>query len=421
MPGGVVSTNRAMDPPLVFRHAKGALVEDVDGNEYIDYNCAFGAILLGHAHPIVREGAIRGYERTDLIGLGSTELEGELASALVDCIPSAEQVMLVNSGSEATQHALRLARAVTGRDKIVKFQGCYHGWYDYVSMNCISPRERIGRYDPMSAGMLGAATKETLISSFNDTDAFEKLLQQQGDDVAAVILEPIQHNVGAVVATQEFLNCVRKLTAERGIVLIFDEVITGFRHALGGYQSICGVIPDLTTLGKAVANGLPMGAVVGKRALIERCAPPPNGDVFLAGTFNGAGISIGAALATIGELRRSGTYERLFAAGDRMRYELAAQIERFGFDAQVVGYGSVWLVLFYRGTVRRYEDLLANDTALDSRFRRGLFQRGVLSALVPMKRYNISLSHTDEHFAKTLQAAEDTFKDMARSKRRAAS
>ena len=421
MPGGVVSTNRAMDPPLVFRHAKGALVEDVDGNEYIDYNCAFGAILLGHAHPIVLEGAIRGYERTDLIGLGSTELEGELASALIDCIPSAEQVMLVNSGSEATQHALRLARAVTGRDKIVKFQGCYHGWYDYVSMNCISPRERIGRYDPMSAGMLGAATKETLISSFNDTDAFEKLLQQQGDDVAAVILEPIQHNVGAVVATQEFLNCVRKLTAERGIVLIFDEVITGFRHALGGYQSICGVIPDLTTLGKAVANGLPMGAVVGKRALIERCAPPPNGDVFLAGTFNGAGISIGAALATIGELRRSGTYERLFAAGDRMRYELAAQIERFGFDAQVVGYGSVWLVLFYRGTVRRYEDLLANDTALDSRFRRGLFQRGVLSALVPMKRYNISLSHTDEHFAKTLQAAEDTFKDMARSKRRAAS
>jgi glutamate-1-semialdehyde 2,1-aminomutase len=412
LPGGITSTNRRIDRSLVFVRAQGAYVYDADDRTYVDYNCAFGATLLGHCAPAVTKAVTESLQKIDLIGLGSTQIEGDIAHALTQIIPSAEQVMLVNSGSEATYHALRLARACTGRKKIVKFQGGYHGWYDYVAMNVITPAERIGEQHWLSAGTLAAAAEHTLVARFNDLAALEELFAREGEHIAAVIVEPIQHNIGAVLASDAFLQGLRALTQQYGTVLIFDEVITGFRHGLGGYQAVCGVRPDLTTVGKGMANGLPIAAVVGSAKFIGRCAPPPQGDVFLAGTYNGAPVAAAAALAVIAELSKPHAYPHLYDLGDQMRNGLNDLFTRFGVTAQAGGYGSVWLPYFFRGKIERYEDLLQNDTALDIAFRRGMIDRGFLTTPTPLKRYNFTLAHTREDAARTLQAAEDTLRDI---------
>jgi glutamate-1-semialdehyde 2,1-aminomutase len=212
-------------------------------------------------------------ERLDIIGTGVTAIEVELAETLCGLIPSAERVLLTNSGSEATYAALRLARAVTGRNKIVKFQGTYHGWHDAVLMNVISPAEKIGQYDPLSLGMLPEVIKNTIILPFNDIEAVGEALQQHADEIAAILVEVIPHNIGCVLPRPEFLTALRELTQRHGVLLIFDEVITGFRHALGGYQSIAGVTPDLSTFAKAMANGYPIAALAGKAQYMDRFGP----------------------------------------------------------------------------------------------------------------------------------------------------
>jgi glutamate-1-semialdehyde 2,1-aminomutase len=418
IPGGITSTNRRIDRPLVFVESSGSKVTDANGRSYIDYNCAFGATILGHCHPAIAEAVSASLRTLDLVGLSATEVEGQLAQALVELIPSAEQVMFVNSGSEATYHALRLARAVTGRKFIVKFQGGYHGWYDYVAMNVITEKSRIGTRQTMSAGTLQAAAEHTIVARFNDAGALRELFQRQGHEIAAVIIEPIQHNIGAVRATGSFLHDLREVTREHNSILIFDEVITCFRHAMGGYQAICGIEPDLTTIGKAIANGVPISAVVGRRELIRRCAPPPVGDVFLAGTFNGAPFAAAAALATIEELGKPGSYERLYGLGDAMRRGLDDIFARVGITAQAGGYGSVWLPYFMKGAIDRYEDLLDNDSALDVAFRIAMIDKGCLTTPTPLKRYNFTLAHTEVDLAHTLQAAEDTLRDFGRQRHR---
>src|SRR5215218_4948561 len=283
IPGGVNTCRRRSEPRLCFARGAGAYLWDLDGRRYVDYHAAYGAIFLGHSHPVVNERVARAIRDTVLFGVGVTPAEVALARKIVQHVPSAEQVVVCNSGSEATYHALRLARGATGRERIIKFQGCYNGFHDYVLRNVLSPPELVGRRDPQSKGMLEAAVDATLVCRFNDLDDVAATVRAHPDAVAAIIVEPIAHNSPGLLPLPGFLEGLRDLCDREGVVLIFDEVITGFRHGLGGYQATCGVTPDLTTMGKAIANGFPLAALAGRRALMERLTTNPAGDVHFGG------------------------------------------------------------------------------------------------------------------------------------------
>ncbi|GAA4163498.1 aspartate aminotransferase family protein [Shinella granuli] len=415
IPGGLLSPSRRLGAPIAFARAEGAYLYDADGNRYTDYHCAFGANVLGHRPPAVAAAIAETAENLDLIGAGVLELEVEVAELLVNAIPCAEQVAFCSSGSEATYHALRLARAHTGRKQIIKFQGGYHGWHDYVAMNGQSSRQMIGSYDPMSDGMLFDAARHTAILPYNDAGAVEDYIRKNPGEVAAIIVEPIAHNMGAVIAEKQFLADLRRITSEHGVVLIFDEVITGFRHALGGYQSIVGVTPDLATFGKAATSGYPIGILAGRREIMERVGRTGEGAVFMGGTFNGTPASMAAVKATIGELARPGVYERLFELGAYLRGEIDGIIARHGLKAQAAGFGSVWLVYFFDGAFRDYTDLLRNDNDLDMRFRRALIAGRQVFQPLQLKRLYLSLSHDRAVLDDTLELIDTTMAGLARS------
>lgn len=415
IPGGLLSPSRRLGAPIAFARAEGAYLYDADGNRYTDYHCAFGANVLGHRPPAVAAAIAETAENLDLIGAGVLELEVEVAELLVNAIPCAEQVAFCSSGSEATYHALRLARAYTGRKQIIKFQGGYHGWHDYVAMNGQSSRQMIGSYDPMSDGMLFDAARHTTILPYNDAGAVEDYVRKNPGEVAAIIVEPIAHNMGAVIAEKQFLADLRRITSEHGVVLIFDEVITGFRHALGGYQSIVGVTPDLATFGKAATSGYPIGILAGRREIMERVGRTGEGAVFMGGTFNGTPASMAAVKATIGELARPGVYERLFDLGAYLRGEIDGIIVRHGLKAQAAGFGSVWLVYFFDGAFRDYTDLLRNDNDLDMRFRRALIAGRQVFQPLQLKRLYLSLSHDRAVLDDTLELIDTTMAGLARS------
>jgi glutamate-1-semialdehyde 2,1-aminomutase len=416
LPGGHMSPSRRLGFPYAFVRAEGPYLYDADGNQHIDFHCGFGANILGHCNPVVRRRVAEAAERIDLVGAGILDLEVEAAEALVRCIPCAEQVAFCSSGSEATYHALRLARAATGAKRIIKFQGGYHGWHDYVAMNVQSSREGIGRYDPISAGVLREAAAETVVLPYNDADAVESYVRRHPGEVAAIIVEPIGHNVGAMRATDDFLRALRTIATEHSVVLIFDEVITGFRHALGGYQSICGVTPDLATFGKAAAAGYPVGLVAGRRDLLDNVGHTGPGAVFMGGTFNGTPSTLAAILATIEELSKPGVYPKLFGLGDYLRTELDAIVSRVGLPAQSAGYGSVFLLYFFAGPYRQYDDLLRNDNALDMEFRRELLARRFIFQPLPLKRLYLSASHDRAILDCALEAMESILRHLARSR-----
>ena len=409
IPGGVNSSTRALVPPVVWKHAVGSHLFDVDGNAHLDYHAAFGPILLGHNHPAVNLAVVKSLQAVDLVGVGVTELEIRLAAKLCQHIPSAERVLLCNSGSEATYNAVRLARAATGRRKLIKFQGCYHGWHDYVCMNVISPAEKLGRHDPASAGMLEASVNHTVVLNFNRLEEVEVTLQRERDSVAAIILEPIPHNIGCVLPKPEFLAGIRELATQYGVVLIFDEVITGFRHGLGGYQKVCGVIPDLTTLAKSMANGYPCAALAGKAELMERFQTA-GGDVFFAGTYNGHPVGVAAALATIEELEHGQIYDSLFRDGLWLADELGFLFRRYGIRGHIAHFGSVVVPYFMEAPAETYTDLLRNDTERDIRFRRQMIARGIFMLPLALKRNHVMASHTRADLARTLEAAENVLK-----------
>jgi glutamate-1-semialdehyde 2,1-aminomutase len=411
IPGGVSSANRRVEPNLTFTRAEGAHIFDADGNGYIDYHAAFGPVVLGHCHPEVNARVVEAIATIDLTGVGTGELEIRLAEKIVEHVPSAEKVMLCNSGSEATYSALRVARAATGRRKIVKFQGCYHGWHDAVLMNVITPADKLGTRHLLSAGMTPELVEDTLVLRFNDVDELTRTMQEQGDQIAAVILEPIPHNIGAVLPTDAFLQALRDLTTRHGAVLIFDEVVTGFRHTLGGYQAVAGVTPDLTTMAKAIANGFPLALLCGRADLMNRCGP--DGDVFFAGTFNAHPVGVAASLATIEILERPGSYAHLYRLGDRMRDGMTEITQRLGIPAVATGFGSIFLTYFMDGPVDSYDDLLRNDVDRFVAFRRGLIERGIYMLPVNLKRNHISLVHTDADIDRTLEAADDVLRHMA--------
>lgn len=410
LPGGVSGTLRLVEPNLVFTHAQGAYLYDAEGRRYLDYHLGFGPMILGHCHPEVTERVIETMTRTDLIGIGSSDLEAHLAAKICQHVPSAEKVVFCNSGSEATYLALRLARAATGRQKIIKFQGCYHGWHDAVLQNVISPVEKLGQKDPLSAGMLSQAIENTLVLPFNDAAAVAEVVRQYEQEIAAVILEPLPHNMGCVLPQPGFLQTLRRLTERLGIVLIFDEVITGFRHGLGGYQQIAGVLPDLTTLAKAMANGYPLACVAGRADLLEQCGP--GGPVFFAGTYNAHPASVAAALATIEVLERPDSYAQLFHLGSYLRQGLSACLQRYEVAATVAGFGSVFLTYFLEPPIESYADLLRNDTNQCLAYRRKLIARGIYQLPVPLKRNYLSLAHTEADLDETIQAVDAVLGEM---------
>ena len=414
IPGGVNSSTRALNPALIWKKAQGSMLEDADGRRYIDYHAAFGPIVLGHNDADVNQRVIEALQGPDLIGVGTTEIEVELAGKLNRHIPSAEKVLLCNSGSEATFNAVRLARAVTGRKKIIKFQGCYHGWHDYLCMNVISPAEKIGQYDFHSAGMLEAAAMQTLVLPFNRIDAVEDALQQHRGEIAAIILEPIPHNIGCVTPVAGFLEGLRELSTLHGTILIFDEVITGFRHGLGGYQKHAGVTPDLTTVAKSMANGYPSAALCGRADFMDRFQTN-RGDVFFAGTYNGHPVGVAAALATIEKMEDGKVHEHIFRLGAYFASELQAILERTGTRGQVAHFGSVVVPYFLEGAVETYTDLLSNNAALDVRFRREMVEHGFFLLPMALKRNHISAAHTQEELDRTLEAAEGVLKRIARA------
>jgi glutamate-1-semialdehyde 2,1-aminomutase len=406
IPGGVNTCRRRSEPRLCFARGAGAYLWDLDGRRYIDYHAAYGAIFLGHSHPVVNERVARAIDDTVLFGVGVTAGEVALARKIVEHVPSAEQVVVCNSGSEATYHAIRLARGVTGRERIIKFQGCYNGFHDYVLRNVLSPPELVGRRDPQSAGMLDAAVDATLICAFNEIDDVEATVAANPEAVAAIIVEPIAHNSPGILPQPGFLEGLRALCDREGIVLIFDEVITGFRHGLGGYQKICGVTPDLTTLGKAIANGFPLAAVAGRRELMERLTTNPAGDVHFGGTYNGNAVAVEAGVATIELLEDGAVHQHVFALGERMRDGLAAIAERAGVPAVVGGFGSLFVLCFMDGPLVTYSDVLRNDTALFMRYRRELIARGVFEMPESLGRSHISAAHTQDDVDGSLEVAE---------------
>lgn len=414
IPGGVNSSTRALSPPIVWRRGRGSKLYDVEDKEYIDYHAAFGPILLGHNHPVVNRAVVDALDSVDLAGVGVTEGEIRLARMISRSIPSAEKVLLCNSGSEATYNAVRLARAVTGRKKLIKFQGCYHGWHDYLCMNIISPAAKLGQYDPASAGMLEESVRHTIVLDFNRLEQVEEALREHKGQIAGLILEPIAHNIGCVRPSAKFLEGLRELATLHGAILIFDEVITGFRHGLGGFQKICGIMPDLTTVAKSMANGYPCAALCGRSDLMERFQTA-GGDVFFAGTYNGHPVGVAAAIATIELLEDGQIHDGLFLSGAKMAHELTGLIGRYGLKAHVAQFGSVFVVYFMEPPAENYTDLLRNDTTMDVNFRREMGACGIFMMPLALKRNHLTAAHTDQDVAKTLEAAEDVFRSLGRN------
>src|SRR3954451_14846964 len=372
IPGGVNTCRRRSNPRLCFKRGAGAYLWDLDGRRYVDYHAAYGAILLGHCDPRVLARVTETARDVVLFGTGVTEPEVALARKLVEHVPSAEQVVVCNSGSEATFHAIPLARAVTRRSKIVKFQGCYDGFHDYVLRNVISAPEGVGRRDPHSAGMLDAAVDATLVCRYNDLEDVRATLERH--EVAAIIVEPVAHNSPGLLPREGFLEGLRGLCDETGALLIFDEVITGFRHHIGGYQAIAGVLPDLSTFGKAIANGFPLAAIAGRREYMERFTTTDTGDVHFGGTYNGNAVAVEAGLATIEQLEDGRVHAHVFELGERMRRGLDEIAARAGVPAVVGGFGSLFVLCFMDGPLDSYDDVLRNDDELFGRYRRELIK-----------------------------------------------
>jgi len=412
--GGVNSPVRAFravggTPPFIQRGA-GARLYDLDGNEYIDYVCSWGALIAGHAHPDVVERLQRAVERGTSYG-APTELETALARRVVELFPSIELVRFVNSGTEATMSAIRLARAATGRAKIVKFTGCYHGHADPLLATAGSGLLTFGI--PSSPGVTPGTAADTISLPYNRLEPVEEAFSQAGGEIAAVIVEPVAGNMGVVPPAEGFLQGLREITRAYGALLIFDEVITGFRLAPGGAQELYGVQPDLTCLGKVLGGGLPVGAYGGRRELMELLAPL--GPVYQAGTLSGNPLAMEAGLATLELLRRPGAYERLEALSARLADGLRLASEQAGVPVAVNRAGSMLTAFFTSGPVTSYETATLADTARYARFHQAMLRRAVYLAPSQFEAAFVSLAHGDEEIDRTLEAAGEALREIASS------
>jgi glutamate-1-semialdehyde 2,1-aminomutase len=402
-PGGVHSDFRHAFP-VFFESANGSRIVDVDGNSFIDYHNAFGAILLGHRNPKVMNAVRDQLERGDLWGMGSNELELEVAEKIVQNVPSAEKVRFCTSGSEATYHTVRLARAYTGKRKIIKFEGSYNGWHDYLDIGVFPPADLLGKNSPNSAGILKEASEQTLVVPYNDIPAFEKTVREHENDIAAVIVEPILHSCGCILPKDGFLESIREITKKRSIILIFDEVITGFRHALGGAQALLKVTPDLTVFAKAMANGFPAAAVCGEEELMNQIEPV--GDVHMAGTFSGHPISMAAAKATIEQLEGGIVHENLERSGELLQKGLTEIIREEKIPARVSRFRSVFAIYFADKRIENYRDLkVNNDEELFKWYSQKMREQGIFIPPQAYKRSHITAAHSMDDLKATVNAA----------------
>ncbi len=408
MPGGVNSPARAFGAvggqPVVVDRGDGCYLWDVDGNRYIDYVASWGPLILGHRHPAVIA-AIEEVLRHGTTFGAPTRWENELAELVVEAVPSIEQVRFVNSGTEASMSAIRLARGYTGRDKIVKFAGCYHGHVDALLVQAGSSATTLGA--PSSPGVPEGCTRDTLLLPYNDSDALRQAFKQYGSQIAAVILEPIAGNMGVVPADREFLQAVRSLTAQYGSVLIFDEVITGFRVAYGGAQSLLGIQPDLTVLGKIVGGGLPVGAFGGRREIMSKLLP--EGKVFQAGTLSGNPLAMAAGAATLRVLRDTNPYAALDRKTERLCAGLQAAAEEAGVEHVIQRVGSMFTLFFRSGPVRNYADALEANTDRFAAYFRGMLERGVYLPCSQFEANFVSTAHEDADIDATIEAARAVF------------
>ena len=411
MPGGVSSPVRAFKSvggqPIVFDRVKGAYIWDVDGNQYIDYVGTWGPAICGHAHPEVIAALHEALEKGTSFGAPSV-LENVLAEMVIDAVPSIEMVRFVNSGTEACMGVLRLMRAFTKRDKIIKFEGCYHGHADTFLVKAGSGVATLGL--PDSPGVPKAATSTTLTAPFNDLESVKALFEENRDEIAGVILEPVVGNAGFIAPDAGFLEGLRELTHEHGALLVFDEVMTGFRIAYGGAQEKFGVTPDLTTLGKVIGGGLPVGAYGGRRDIMSMVAPA--GPVYQAGTLSGNPLAMTAGIKTLELLQKPGIYEYL----DRITKKLAdglLQIAKETGHAVCGGQISAMFGLFFTsGPVHNYEDAKKSDTAKFGRFHRGMLERGVYLAPSQFEAGFTSFAHTEEDIEQTLAVARDVMSSL---------
>jgi glutamate-1-semialdehyde 2,1-aminomutase len=410
MPGGVNSPVRAFrgvgGTPRFIQSARGATITDVDGNTYIDYVGSWGSLILGHADEelvaAVQEAAKRG------TSFGApTELEVQLAQEVIDAVPSIEMVRMVSSGTEATMSAIRLARGVTGRTKLVKFEGCYHGHADSLLVKAGSGVATLGL--PDSPGVPAVLAENTITLPFNNIPALERVFTENAN-IAAVIIEPVVGNMGCVAPLPDYLETVRKLTRNNGALLIFDEVMTGFRIARGGAQERYNITPDITTLGKIIGGGLPVGAYGGSREIMNHIAPA--GPVYQAGTLSGNPLSMTAGLVTLRRLRDKSVYDRLEAATEKLCDGLAAAAEEAGVKTVTNRVGSMWTSFFTSERVVDWDSANKSDREMYGKFFHAMLNEGVYLAPSQFEAAFVSLAHTDEVIEQTLASAQRAFQTL---------
>ncbi|MFH1033260.1 MAG: glutamate-1-semialdehyde 2,1-aminomutase [Pseudomonadota bacterium] len=411
IPGGVNSPVRAMGsvgltPPFI-RSGRGCHIEDVDGSRYLDYVGSWGPLILGHSHPEVIASVQKANEKGASFG-APTEAEVLMAEKLCKLVPSLEQVRLVSSGTEATMSALRLARGFTGRDLIVKFDGCYHGHSDGLLVAAGSGLATLGI--PSSPGVPAAVAGQTLSLPYNDLEALEKAFAQRGEQIAALIVEPVAGNMGVVEPLPGFLTGLRKVCDQYGAVLIFDEVITGFRVALGGAQERFGVMPDLTCLGKIIGGGLPLGAYGGRREIMQKIAPA--GPVYQAGTLSGNPLATAAGLTVLELLLAPRTYEILEETSQKLYEGLGAIFMAKGLPHFGQRVGAMFTYFFQAGPVTDYASAAKSDTKLFARYYQNMLARGIYLAPSQFEATMVSLAHDLEAVEQTISAAEEAVKEL---------
>jgi glutamate-1-semialdehyde 2,1-aminomutase len=414
IPGGVNSPVRACKSvgaePIFIDRAEGCLIFDADGNRYIDYIGSWGPLILGHRHPAVMDAIVSVLDRGTSFG-APTDLEVQLAEKVIAAVPSVEMVRMVNSGTEATMSAVRLARGATQRDIVIKFDGCYHGHADTLLVAAGSGVATLGI--PGSPGVPESIARHTLSLPYNDTECLKDVMEKQGDSVACIIVEPIAGNMGLVPPEKDFLKMLRELTDRFGAILIFDEVMTGFRVAYGGAQTLFGVHPDLTCFGKIIGGGLPVGAYGGKLDLMSKVAP--QGSVYQAGTLSGNPVAMAAGIATLEQLQKEGFYGDLDEKADRLLSGLEQAAKKAAIPAQSKRVGSMLGFFFNDKEVKNFDDAKTCDLDRFAAFYNGLRQKGIYIAPSQFEALFISIAHDTEHIDLTIRAAEEVL-DQLKSK-----
>ncbi len=406
IPGGVNSPVRAFKAvgrdPLFISKGKGAYLYDIDGNKYIDYVMSWGPMILGHADPMVTRSVVRALKRGTSFG-APTQKETELARIVTDIYPSIKKIRLTSSGTEAAMSAIRLARGFTGREKIIKFEGCYHGHADSLLVKAGSGAATFGV--PSSSGVNKNVARNTIALPFNDIERFEYAVAKEKDNLACVIVEPIPANMGVVLPKPGFLNRLRRVTRDNGIVLIFDEVITGFRVALGGAQELCGITPDLTVLGKILGGGLPVGAFGGRADIMGLLSP--DGPVYQAGTLSGNPVAVEAGIATLRILMKNDIYGKIQKSGDALESGLRRVIGRLDRKIALQRCGSLFTLFFTdKKEILDYNDASTCDTGAFAEFFRKMLGQGIYLAPSQFEANFVSARHTGKDIKKTIECAE---------------